>query len=84
MISSDWPLVGDYLDFKDRNGIWRAGLVLVKTDMHLKIRLDGFCQRFDEVIAIPEDIHALKNARIQPFRTVVRGYTGQKKTISQR
>jgi hypothetical protein len=84
MISQDWPRVGQYVDFKDHDNVWQVGLVLFKNEHHVKVRNEGWGQRYDEFISLPEDSNPSKNAKIQPFRSVVRGYTGVRKNPSAR
>ena len=50
MISPDWPSVGQYVDFKDHDHVWGVGLVLFKNDHYMKIRNEGWGQRYDEAI----------------------------------
>jgi hypothetical protein len=38
MTSADWPVVGQYVDFKDYEHAWGVGLVLFKNDHYIKIR----------------------------------------------
>ncbi len=84
MLATDWPKVGQYVDFKDRDHLWQVGFVIFKNEHCLKIRNEGWCQRYDEIIPIGDEANLLKNTRIQPFRSLIRGYTGQRKTPSVR
>lgn len=52
MLATDWPKVGQYVDFKDRDHLWQVGLVIFKNEHCLKIRNEGWCQRYDEIIPI--------------------------------
>ena len=38
MSAQDWPRIGQYIDFKDREHTWGVGLVLAKMENWLKIR----------------------------------------------
>lgn len=38
MSLQDWPKVGQYVDFKDRDQAWQVGLVIFKNEHCLKIR----------------------------------------------
>ena len=84
MTSADWPAVGQYVDFKDHDHVWGVGLVLFKNDHYLKIRNEGWGQRYDETIPLTEDLFSTAHARIQPFRSIIRGYTGARKNPSPR
>jgi len=43
------------------------------------VRSEGWGQKYDEVISISDDPTAIRNSRIQPFRSLLRGYTGLQK-----
>lgn len=38
MSSQEFPKVGQYVDFKDRDQFWQVGLVLAKKEHSIKIR----------------------------------------------
>ena len=38
MTAQDYPKVGHYVDFKDRDQFWQVGLILAKNDHLVKIR----------------------------------------------
>lgn len=50
MISQEWPKVGEYVDFKDQDQHWGVGLVVSKTEHFMKIRNEGWGQKYDELI----------------------------------
>lgn len=80
----DWPKVGQYVDFKGSGQVWEVGLVLAKSEHCIKIRSEGWGQRYDELVPLTDDTALNQHSRIQPFHTIIRGYTGVKKTPSPR
>ena len=64
----------DFIDAKDNQGDWRVGYLVQKND-HLriwKVRFDGWSQKYDE-------LYRFTSTKLLDFRSVVVGYTGQKK-----
>jgi hypothetical protein len=84
MTTQEFPKIGHYVDFKDRDHYWQVGLVLAKNEHCIKIRNEGWPQKYDEIIAIADESSTFKCSKIQPFRSIVRGYTGQKKNPGSR
>ena len=78
-MASDWLSEQQYVDFRERDGGWQVGLVMIKTPDYIKVRCDGWSSRYDESLYHSE-VGTGRNSRIQPFRSVVRGYTGMQKT----
>jgi hypothetical protein len=83
-MAASWPQVGQYLDFRDRDNIWNVGLVIARNDSEIKVRSEGWAQKYDELIPISDDPTAIRNSRIQPFRSSIRGYTGTLKQPATR
>lgn len=84
MISEQWPREGEYVDFKDRDNFWQVGLVILKNENIVKIRCEGYPSKFDEIILISNLVAAIRNQKILPFRTLLRGHVGQRKTSASR
>ena len=48
----DWIKGGGLVDFKDKQGEWQVGYVLSVQKSTVKIRLDGWASKYDEVITV--------------------------------
>lgn len=82
----EWPRVGEYVDFKDKdNNPWQVGYIVSKAKSIVKVRSEGWSSKFDEVKHFPSQLIQLTAVtRVKPFRTIVRGYTGQVKNPALR
>lgn len=78
--------MGEYVDFKDKdNNPWQVGYIVSKAKSIIKVRSEGWSGKFDEVSHFPSQLIQLNAAtRVKPFRTIVRGYTGQVKNPALR
>lgn len=78
--------MGEYVDFKDKdNNPWQVGYIVSKAKSIIKVRSEGWSGKFDEVIHFSSQLIQLTAAtRVKPFRTIVRGYTGQVKNPALR
>ena len=65
---------GYFIDAKDNQGDWRVGYIIEKNvnSRFFKIRFDGWSSKYDEFFKFT-------TFRLADFRSVVVGYTGQKK-----
>lgn len=79
MSSQDWLKEYSYVDFKDRDGMWEVGVILDKNEHHIKIRLEGWASKYDEILPIQETKQQI-NSKIKPFRSLIRGCRGVMKT----
>jgi hypothetical protein len=79
MASAIWPQVGHYVDFRDRDNTWHVGLIVARNTSEIKVRSEGWAAKYDEVISVSDEPAVPRNSRIQPFRSLLRGYTGFQK-----
>jgi hypothetical protein len=79
MITAGWPQQGQYVDLKEKDISWQVGYVLLRNEHTLKLRFEGWQQKYDEIVHLPDDISIARNTKIQPFRTITRGYSGPQK-----
>ena len=66
--------LNDFIDAKDNQGDWRVGYIVEKNinTRFFKVRFDGWSQKYDE-------LYRFASTKLVDFRSVVVGYTGQKK-----
>jgi len=66
--------INDFIDAKDNQGDWRVGYIIEKNlnTRFFKVRFDGWGEKYDE-------IYRFSSPKLVQFRTIVVGYTGQKK-----
>lgn len=66
--------VYDFIDAKDSQGDWRVGYIIEKNanTRFYKVRFDGWGTKYDEY-------YRFTSPKLSHFRSIVIGYTGQKK-----
>lgn len=64
----------DFIDAKDNQSDWRVGFIVEKNAnaKYFKVRFDGWGEKYDEH-------YRFNSPKLAEFRSIVVGYTGQKK-----
>lgn len=78
--AQEWLQPGRYVDVKDKYGDWLVGYILEAENGYLKVRMDGWEMKYDEVTIYDIQLIPIGSSKLKPFRSRVRGYTGQKKS----
>lgn len=67
--------INDFIDAKDNQGDWQVNIIEKNVNTEFfKVRFDGWGEKYDE-------IYRFSSPKLVQFRTIVVGYTGQKKKI---